>query len=156
MRWLIRTINKKKRGFTLIELMIVVIIVGILAAAAIPIYRTFVKRAYETEAKASLGAIRSAELVYHAEYKTFLPVAAGYIEKPPVAPGGSGIATAGLGIEVVKNTWFDDPNCFSVTAASDTFLAECDGSKATTHPEVKDIGLRVDEKGVWETFTPAT
>lgn len=157
MRWLIRIINKRKRGFTLIELMIVVIIVGILAAAAIPIYRTFVKRAYETEAKASLGAIRSAELVYHAEYNTFLAVAAGNIENPPVPPSDTdGLPTAGLGIEVVKNTWFDNPACFWVVASADItkdFIATCDGSKSI-HSEVEDIGVRVNEKGVWETFTP--
>lgn len=155
MRWLTR-INKEKRGFTLIELMIVVIIVGILAAAAIPIYRTFVKRAYETEAKASLGAIRSAELVYHAEYNTFLAVVAGNIESPPVAPGGTGVLTAGLGIEVAKNTWFDDPLCFSVVATpaapaiATEFIATCDGSKST-HSEVEDIIITVTEKGVWGT-----
>lgn len=154
MRWLIRTINKKKHGFTLIELMIVVIIVGILAAAAAGIYRFYVKRAYSTEAKATLGTIRSAELVYHAEYNTFLAVATGYIEEPPVPPSDTaGLPTAGLGIEVVKNTWFDNPLCFSVVAGSDTFTAECDGSKSG-HSEVEDIGLRLDEKGVWETFTP--
>ena len=155
MRWLIR-INKKKRGFTLIELMIVVIIVGILAAASVGIYRFYVKRAYSTEAKATLGTIRSSELVYFAEYNTFLEVVSPYIENPPVAPGGTGIATAGLGIEVVKNTWFDKPECFTVTAGTgdikDTFLAKCDGGLAG-HSEVEDIGLSLNEKGVWGTFT---
>lgn len=154
MRWLIRT-NKEKRGFTLIELMIVVIIVGILAAASVGIYRFYVKRAYSTEAKATLGTIRSAELVYFAEYNTFLVVAAGNIESPPVPPSDLvGLPDAGLGIEVNKNTWFDNPACFSVVAGSDTFTAECDGSKvAATHPEVEDIKIQVNEKGVWTTFT---
>jgi len=68
---ILRKKHKDKAGFTLIELMIVVIIVGVLAAAAVPIYTSYVKRAYVTEAEASLGAIRTAEIAYKAEHDVF-------------------------------------------------------------------------------------
>ncbi len=48
------TMYRKMRGVTLLELMIVVVIVGILAAVAYPNYRDFVARSHRNEAKAAL------------------------------------------------------------------------------------------------------
>ncbi len=56
-----------RRGFTLVELMITVVIVGILASVAIPLYQANVKRAKAAEADAILGTIRTALRVYYAE-----------------------------------------------------------------------------------------
>ena len=61
----------KKHGFTLIELMVVVIIVGILAAVAIPLYRSNVKKAMASEGAALLGSVMTAERVYYAENSAY-------------------------------------------------------------------------------------
>ena len=58
--------DKARRGFTLIELMIVVIIVAILAAAAVPIYNSFTSRAYGTEVQTALSTLRTAQRAYKA------------------------------------------------------------------------------------------
>jgi type IV pilus assembly protein PilA len=58
---------KNKKGFTLIELMIVVAIIGILAAIAIPNFMNYQCKAKQSEAKSNLGAIRTAQEVYYAE-----------------------------------------------------------------------------------------
>lgn len=58
----------KKKGFTLLELMIVIIIVGILASLALPRFITATKKAKESEARGLLGAIRSSQLRYYVEH----------------------------------------------------------------------------------------
>lgn len=62
----------KERGFTLIELMIVVAIVGILAAIAIPNFIGMQKRAKTTEAKSNLGEIWTLQEAYRAESDTYV------------------------------------------------------------------------------------
>ena len=58
---------KGKTGFTLIELMVVILIVGILASVAIPIMRGRIDQAKWSEANASAGSIRTAVRAYIAE-----------------------------------------------------------------------------------------
>lgn len=62
---------KNNPGFTLIELMIVVAIIGILAAIAIPNFNNFVAKTKKSEAKSNLGAIYNSELSYYAEFDTY-------------------------------------------------------------------------------------
>ena len=62
---------KKKDGFTLIELMIVVAIIGILAAIAIPNFLKFQLRSKASEGKINLAAIRTAQESYFAEVGSY-------------------------------------------------------------------------------------
>lgn len=55
---------QNRKGFTLIELMIVVAIIGILAAVAIPGFMTYIKNSKTSEAKTNLDSIRKGALTY--------------------------------------------------------------------------------------------
>jgi type IV pilus assembly protein PilA len=66
----------KKKGFTLIELMIVVAIIGILAAIAIPNFLKYQARSKQSEAKMNLGSLGTSAESYHAEHDTYSPGAA--------------------------------------------------------------------------------
>lgn len=57
---------RSRKGFTLVELIIVIIIIGILAAIAAPMMSGNVNKAKRTEAIAAFGAIRTAERMYRA------------------------------------------------------------------------------------------
>jgi type IV pilus assembly protein PilE len=71
-------------GFTMIELMVVVLIVGVLAAIAIPIYGKYIKNARLTEATGRMGEIITAAKAYAQEHQD----ASGNPTWPPAAGGG--------------------------------------------------------------------
>ena len=80
-----RLIRKSKKGFTLIELMIVVAIIGILAAIAIPNFLRFQLKAKSSEGKVNIAAIRTAEESYLAEFGVYVAAAV----NPAAVPGSA-------------------------------------------------------------------
>jgi type IV pilus assembly protein PilA len=70
-----RRISRIRKGFTLIELMIVVAIIGILAAIAIPNFLKFQCKAKQSEVKMALSAMYKVERAYSGEFGTSLNLA---------------------------------------------------------------------------------
>ena len=115
---------KSKKGFTLVELMIVVVIVGILASVAVPMYRTNVKKAMASEGVALMGTVRTAQRVYFAEHQTYCASA----------------NVADLGVDTSGNKYFAS---FSITTATGAaFTATTTGTG-----DASSITVTIDQDG---------
>ena len=122
---------RKSEGFTLIELMIVVAIIGILAAIAIPNFLTYQCKSKQSEAKTNLGGIGTSEEAYFAEYDTYKA------------------ATSNIGWRPKGSKRYS----FTIAAASNTFLATATG----TSPQVSgDVWTYSQERQLRNTTNACT
>jgi prepilin-type N-terminal cleavage/methylation domain-containing protein/prepilin-type processing-associated H-X9-DG protein len=133
-------------GFTLVELMIVVVVVGILASVAIPMYQLAAERSKATEADSGLGAIRSAMRVYYAEHGTY--VNASFVDGSQVTVGG----VLSVKDSDLLGRYFSSP-CYTFDGAptAAAFSIECDGGAvgnvAPHASEVSGIVRTINEDG---------
>ncbi len=78
--------KRDSRGFTLVELMIVVVIVGILATLAVVGYRKLVQSSHVSEATGMVQNIRVAQEAYHSETQMYANISSGPTAWYPAAP----------------------------------------------------------------------
>jgi prepilin-type N-terminal cleavage/methylation domain-containing protein len=117
--------KRKIRGFTLIELVVVLVIIGILSVIAVPMYRGYVRRAMAAEGRALVGSIAAAERVYFAEHGSFIEIPAATTNTANVDLDGDGInGNEGISINSGSNTYFQS---FEVTIVSGEMTIETDG-----------------------------
>jgi type IV pilus assembly protein PilA len=125
-------IVRKQGGFTLIELMIVVAIIGILAAIAIPNFLQYQLKSRQSEAKVNLNAVKTSEIAFQAEKGCYLGV-----------PLVSGVGAVALPGKSNPSAW---PSAIvypaTVLAATDGFcVAAQPGGTAVFVGTFTDIGF---------------
>jgi prepilin-type N-terminal cleavage/methylation domain-containing protein len=86
-----KIVRMSEAGFTLVELMIVVAIIGILAAIAIPNFQKYQAKARQKEAQLQLSSIYTAELSFRGEYGSFT----GCLNEAGFRPEGDVLSNAG-------------------------------------------------------------
>ena len=122
-------------GFTLIELMVVVAIIGILSSIAIPLLATHQLRTKSTEAKTNLSAIRVAEEAAFSETGLYLAANA----EPPFIPGANASTFDTAGSDYAILGWNPEGRVFFSYAVA----ISPDGSGYTA-----DAGADIDADGL--------
>jgi len=133
---------ESRKGFTLVELMVVILIVGILAAVAIPIMRGRIDSAKWSEGRSMMGTIASAIRAFVAE--------------KDVAPTGSSMGTEDDATELgfrqadFDGTYFDASNfsynCSYTATAATPLTFTITGSRSDLIPG----SYSLTEAGVWD------
>jgi len=103
--------HNRQKGFTLIELMIVVVIIGILAALAIPRFMAATTKSKQSEVKGILKQIYTMERTYRQQYNA-------YWGQGTTANAAAPNAFAPIGVEVTTNALYT----YTITTANATNL----------------------------------
>lgn len=144
---------KAQKGFTLIELMIVVAIIGILAAIAIPQYQNYVARSQVARVVSESGALKTAVETCTLESKT--TVGTGATECDPTATG-SNLLTGGTQVGATLPTGTGVPQVTVGTNAADATIIATFGNNASPIIATTNVTwTRNRQTGTWTCTTTA-
>jgi prepilin-type N-terminal cleavage/methylation domain-containing protein len=114
---MLRNFHRNSKGFTLIELMIVVVIIGILAALAIPRFMRSTTKSKQSEAKQLLKQIYTMQRAYRQEYNSYC---LNGVTADITAPN----AFAQIGVDVMSTARY----AYAMVATANTFTCTATGN----------------------------
>ncbi len=135
-----------RKGFTLVELMVVILIVGILAAVAIPLMQGRIDKAKWSEANAAAGTIRTAVRAYAAEtsVSNAQTVCQGNTCDDSTVQAALGFNSADL-----QGTYFE-PDCYTITAIDANGVATITVDSSASSKTGKPSGsYQLENDGDW-------
>lgn len=136
---------KTNMGFSLLELMVVVVIIAVLTAVAIPIYGNNVKKAKQSEADSALGSIRTQLRIYYAEYGEY--------------PEGTEVAVLGadwchINAEELNGAYFSDESYSYTRIGANWYQLRCSGGDVLDYDRTLDqdgnFGQTTLSGGIWQ------
>jgi prepilin-type N-terminal cleavage/methylation domain-containing protein len=129
-----RNTKRGEKGFTLIELMIVVVIIGILAALAIPRFMRATTKSKQSEAKQVLKQIYTMQHAYRQEYNT-------YWGNGTTASAAAPTAFGRIGVDIMTTARYT----YSLVAAANTFT--CTATSGVLDDDATADTWTIDENG---------
>jgi prepilin-type N-terminal cleavage/methylation domain-containing protein len=141
---------EKRKGFTLIELMVVIFIVGILAAVAIPIMRGRIDSAKWSEGKAGAGSIRTAARAFCAERG---PNWGGVWANVTLADLGFNLVNAAGGDDLDGKYFTNEAYAVVFTGYDQYTITVTAASSLSAEKPTTPASMTLDQNGAW-TETP--
>lgn len=143
---------KRQEGFTLVELMVVVAIIGLLSAVAIPNFKKYQAKSKITEAKLQLSALYTAETAFFSDYNMYAGCLR-YMGFDPAQERGNryygigfsaGVAArATAAHDAAVNSGMQAVDCPNASLPTDDTAAATGGNPATWFPGGKGIGANI-------------
>lgn len=129
----------KIKGFTFPEVIVTIAIVGILAMAAVPVYKGYVRKSISTEGKALLAEISAAEQIYYARNGNFFATSSNVNTNKQI-----------LGVDATKNKYFTS---YTVTLRSQAGERAFTASTTYNGKQIKLDGSVSGENKITDEFS---
>ena len=143
--------NRTRKGFTLVELAVVIVIIGVLAAFGVPKFLNSVERSKAAEAFAYLSAIRDAEERYLAQQGVYAsdPTQLDIGLQPPkyftvpstiTVTAGSATSLPGWSLQLTRDASSSSKGAYTVTFNQSGFDTTSANSSIISNPEINPMG----------------